>query len=69
MKTINGCAVIAHKPSNVWPNALAILAVKTLGDSYEYVTAVVSTLDDREWNWGHYYLNDLEAAVMDFNGR
>ena len=70
MKTINGCAIIAHRPSTVWnDNGLAILAVKTFPDgTYEYVTAIVRTLDDREWNWGHYNTS-LEAATSDYFSR
>lgn len=70
MKTINGCAIIAHRPyGNTLPSeGFVILAVKTLGDSYEYITAVVSTLDDREWFWGHYSTS-LEAATSDYFSR
>lgn len=75
MKTINGYAIVAHRPyGNTEPSeGFVILAVKHSDFGYEYVTAVVGTLDDREWYWGHYYPGTadaaLDSAVADFHQR
>jgi hypothetical protein len=75
MKQINGFTVIAHRPyGNTVPSeGFVILAVKHSDFGYEYVTAVVGTLDDREWCWGHYYPGTadvaLASAVADYNER
>ena len=68
MKTINGMAVIAHraKPNNAGFVVLLAAESKELG--YEYVTACVDSLTDKEWYWGHYF-TDLSSAVYDFKLR
>lgn len=75
MNQINGFAIIAHRPyGHTLPSeGFVILGAKHSDFGYEYVTAVVSTLEDREWHWGHYYPDTadvaLSSAVADFYRR
>ena len=69
MKKINGYTIIAHRPYSHGDKGLVILGVRSLDKGYEYVSAVVDTLDDRDWSWGHYTPNNLDTAVKDFNER
>ena len=72
MQTINGYAIIAHRAYSHKPDeGLVILGVRKNNyniSGYEYVTAVVFTLDDKEWSWGHY-LGTLDSAFDDYNKR
>lgn len=72
MIKINGYSVIAHRPYGN-NEGFVILAVKSGDFGYEYVTAVVDTLEDTEWYWGHYYPGTadvaLDSAVADYHER
>jgi hypothetical protein len=72
MKKINGYAVIAHKPYAQNPeDGFVILGAKESRYSpsgYEYVTAVVDSLDAKDWSWGNY-INELDRAILNYNQR
>jgi hypothetical protein len=73
MEKINGYVIIAHRPyRNQMPaEGFTILGAKKNRynkSGFEYVTAVVGTLDDRDWSWGHYH-STIDAALLDFNVR
>lgn len=68
MARINGYTVIAFKPSDKLSGATAIVAARADRNSahgFEYVTALVETIADSEWYWGHYFF-DMGDAYADF---
>jgi hypothetical protein len=71
MDKVNGFTIIAHRPYGSKNDGLVIFGVKKsqFSDSgFEYVTAVVSAVEDKDWSWGHYF-NSLDRAHEDYNKR
>jgi hypothetical protein len=69
---INGYGIFAHRENT--GGGYVILGERTRHDgSHEYVTALVHTMEDREWYWGHYsgaqFGSTLREATEDFYAR
>jgi hypothetical protein len=66
--SINGCTVMAFRPSEHGENNFVILVHKAHDTVTPWVTAVWSPRTGSEWVWGHYF-SDPAKAVANYEAR